>query len=108
MTKRILPSCTFLLLVLAAMPGRAQFTQQGNKLAGNDVSGSANLGSSVALSADGNTAIAGGLSEGAAWVFTRSDLTWTQQGAKLVPSDAPRSAHFAGLGDADQVFSVVR
>jgi hypothetical protein len=98
------------------MPGRAQFIQQGNKLAGNDVfPGSAarlDLGTSVALSsADGSTAIAGGPYDGnfgAAWVFTRSNLTWTQQGAKLVPSDAPRSAHFAGLGDADQVFSVVR
>ena len=45
-------------------------------------------GFSVALSADGNTAIVGGYgdngSAGAAWVFTRSGGVWTQQGAKLV------------------------
>src|SRR5262249_6530341 len=44
-------------------------------------------GASVALSADGNTAIVGGdqdaFGRGAAWVFTRSGVDWTQQ-AKLV------------------------
>ena len=39
-------------------------------------------GSSVALSADGNTAIAGALADnrvtGAAWVHTRSNGTWTK------------------------------
>jgi len=39
-------------------------------------------GSSVALSADGSTAIAGALSDnrvtGAAWVHTRSDGDWTK------------------------------
>jgi hypothetical protein len=43
---------------------------------------------SVALSADGNTAVVGGpydnRSIGAAWVFTRSGAVWTQQGSKLV------------------------
>ena len=42
---------------------------------------------SVALSADGNTALIGGSGDndsvGAAWVFTRSGSTWTQQGEKL-------------------------
>ena len=46
------------------------------------------LGFSVALSADGNTALAGGPTDssliGAAWVFTRSGTVWTQQGAKRV------------------------
>jgi hypothetical protein len=54
------------------------------------VSGSACLGASAALSADGNTAIAGGPCEGnlgVAWVFTRNGLLWSQQGAKLVPKD---------------------
>ena len=41
----------------------------------------------MALSADGNTALIGGPGDnsyvGAAWVFTRSGSTWTQQGAKL-------------------------
>jgi hypothetical protein len=46
------------------------------------------LGSSVALSADGNTALLGAPSDGnragAAWVFSRSGEIWSQQGAKLV------------------------
>ena len=50
-------------------------TQQGNKLVGTGA-GNARQGVSVALSADGNTAIVGGpgnnTDTGAAWVFTRS------------------------------------
>ena len=49
-------------------------------------------GWSVALSADGNTAIVGGYGDnsyvGAAWVFTRSGGVWTQQGSKLVGTGA--------------------
>jgi hypothetical protein len=45
------------------------------------------FGESVALSSDGNTALIGGNNDhggiGAAWVFTRSGSTWSQQGAKL-------------------------
>jgi len=63
-------------------------TQQGNKLVGTGNSGSSIQGSSVAISADGNTAIIGGQADnssiGAAWVFTRSGGTWNQQGTKLV------------------------
>jgi hypothetical protein len=70
----------------------ATWTQQGAKLTPNDKSGAGEFGSSVALSSDGNTALVGGIGDGAgkgaAWVFTRSGTTWTQQGAKLTPSDA--------------------
>jgi Divergent InlB B-repeat domain/Viral BACON domain len=68
------------------------WTQQGNKLVGsgavaNPTSG-LGQGYSVAMSADGNTAIMGGYNDnsstGAAWVFTRSGGVWTQQGSKLV------------------------
>src|SRR6516165_5583135 len=49
-------------------------------------------GWSVALSADGRTAIVGGIVDnglaGAAWVYTRSDGGWTQQGNKLVGTAA--------------------
>jgi hypothetical protein len=49
------------------------WTQQGDKLVGNGAVGVAEQGWSVALSADGSTAVAGGLSDnggdGAAWVF---------------------------------------
>jgi hypothetical protein len=72
------------------------WTQQGNKLVGTGAIGAARQGTSVGLSADGNTAIVGGplicspspycVSIGAAWVFTRSNGVWTQQGNKLVGS----------------------
>jgi hypothetical protein len=64
------------------------WTQQGAKLVGTGNVGAANQGASVALSADGTTALVGGYfdnsGQGAVWVFTRSGTTWTQQGAKLV------------------------
>jgi hypothetical protein len=47
-----------------------------------------NFGNAVALSSDGMTAAVGGPTDagGAAWIFTRSGSTWSQQG-KLVPAD---------------------
>jgi IPT/TIG domain-containing protein/FG-GAP repeat protein len=52
------------------------------ELVGTSAIGDAFQGSSVALSADGDTALIGGPSDdsyaGAAWVFTRSGTTWTQ------------------------------
>ena len=63
------------------------WTQQGAKLTASDEVGGGSFGWSVALSADGNTALIGGYSDdshaGAAWVFTRSGTAWTQQGSKL-------------------------
>ena len=68
------------------------WSQQGKQLIGSGAVGSARQGMSVALSADGNTAIVGGWSDhdrtGAAWVFTRSSGIWSQQGKKLVGSGA--------------------
>jgi hypothetical protein len=65
---------------------------QQAKLVGTGVIGPyAFQGTSVSLSADGNTAIVGGNGDndyvGAAWVFTRSGGAWTQQ-TKLVGTDA--------------------
>ncbi len=64
------------------------WTQQGSKLVATGNIGQSSQGTSVSLSADGNTAIVGGLedniSQGAAWVYTRNGNTWTQQGSKLV------------------------
>ncbi len=68
------------------------WSQQGNKLTGSDAIGEAGEGRSVALSSDGNTALVGGNEDnggiGAAWVYTRNGNTWTQQGNKLLGSDA--------------------
>ena len=73
------------------------WSQQGNKLVGTRTNtGIANQGYGVALSADGNTAIVGGPTDnnavGAAWVFTRNGGLWSQQGSKLVASDAAVSS----------------
>ncbi len=81
---------------VAVRPAVAQFVQQGSKLVGAGAVGAANQGTSVAISADGNTAIVGGASDnsniGAAWVYTRSGGVWTQQGSKLVGTGAVGTA----------------
>jgi hypothetical protein len=81
----------FAALLVSTELALAQFTQQGPKLVGSGGGNSAQ-GDSVALSADGNTAIVGGPDDngsiGAAWVFTRSGGVWTQQGPKLVGTGA--------------------
>jgi len=100
--QRILGS---VLLVFAAWgfapSAHAQFVQQGDKLVGAGAA-SAQQGSSVALSAGGNTALVGGWGDdyyaGAVWVWTRSGGAWTQQGPKLVGAGA--------IGNAGQGVSV--
>ncbi len=61
-------------------PSRAKSSPAGETGAGE-------FGTSVALSAEGNTALVGGPVDdsgvGAAWVFARSGAKWTQQGEKL-------------------------
>ncbi|MCU0343723.1 MAG: YCF48-related protein [Ignavibacterium sp.] len=58
------------------------------KLIGTGATGSASQGFSVAISADGKTAIVGGLGDntniGAVWIFVKSGGVWSQQGNKLV------------------------
>lgn len=90
-------------LVCGLVPpaAQAQFFQQAPKLVGTGMVGAAGQGSSVSLSADGNTAIVGAPGDnggaGAAWVYTRSNGVWTQQ-AKLIATDA--------VGEASQGASV--
>jgi gliding motility-associated-like protein len=78
----------------------ATWTQQGAKLVGTGNTGAANQGNAISLSADGNTAILGGLfdnsSQGAAWIFVRSGVTWSQQGAKLVGTGNTGAANQGG------------
>jgi hypothetical protein len=66
------------------------WAQQGLKLTGVGEIGPGGFGYSVALSADGDTALMGGPFDssnvGAAWAFTRSAGAWTQQGPKLTGS----------------------
>jgi len=83
----VLLSCSF-----NASATAAPSYQQGSKLVGTGAVGAAGQGASVALSANGNTAIVGGYQDnggaGAAWVFTRSGGVWSQQGSKLVGTGA--------------------
>lgn len=71
-------------------------TQLGDKLLGSDNIGNAGAGRSVAISADGNTAIVGApsdnLRQGAAWIFMRQGTVWKQQGSKLLGSGAVGTA----------------
>ncbi|SPF39812.1 exported hypothetical protein [Candidatus Sulfopaludibacter sp. SbA4] len=104
---KLVPLFPLILAVIFSAPGQAQFTQQGAKLVGTGAVGAAGSpvfqGQSVALSSDGNTAIVGGNNDnpltpagsgwaGAAWIYTRSGGTWTQQGPKLVGTGAQGGA----------------
>ena len=77
-------------------------TQQGSKLIGTGAIGSPKQGYSVSISADGNTAIVGGVQDnsniGAAWIYTRTAGIWNQQGNKLVGTGA--------IGSSKQGYSV--
>ena len=73
------------------------WTPQGSKLTAGDEAGGGELGTSVTLSSNGSTAVTGGPGDGtggAAWVFTRSGSTWSQQGPKLTPSDEAGAGQF--------------
>jgi hypothetical protein len=81
---------------LCATPLAAiQFLEQPTLVAADAV-GNAQQGQSVALSADGNTAIVGGPKDnggiGAAFVFTRSGGVWTEQVASRPAIRRQRSA----------------
>src|ERR1017187_8308474 len=71
------------------------------------------MGQTVALSADGNTAIVGGPYDnigsakngnacftGAAWIFVRINGEWFQQGSKLVPAQPPCSYSVVQFGSS--------
>jgi hypothetical protein len=71
-----------------------KWVQQGETLSGSEeepftlgVDYGGDFGGSVAISADGNTALVGGFLDhqaaGAAWGFTRSGTAWSQQGPKI-------------------------
>ena len=82
--------------------------QQGEKLVGAGEIASGRFGYSVALSADGNTALIGARYDtaneneaGAAWVFTRSGSTWTQQGGKLNGTGHAGETLFDHIGEGE-------
>lgn len=75
-----------------------QWAQQGNKLRGSGIGYYAWFGASVAISADGNTIVAGGTGYnndgGAIWVFVRNGGVWSQQGPALVVDSIAPEANF--------------
>jgi uncharacterized repeat protein (TIGR03803 family) len=86
---RGLAAAAFALTLLASQLALAQFAQQGDKLVYSTSSNTSLQGFSVALSADGNTALVGAPSQtggGAAFVYTRSAGVWSEQAA-LVASN---------------------
>src|SRR5690242_14143778 len=92
-TKLLVIAASVLLFSFAPSSARASFTQQGAKLVGTGAVNAAYQGRSVALSADGNTAVVGGADNihwafGGAWVYTRSGGVWSQQGPKLFTAGA--------------------
>jgi gliding motility-associated-like protein len=80
------------------------WTQQGSKLVGTGNVSAGGQGNVVALSADGTTLIEAAPADnnlfGAAWVFTRSGNTWTQQGSKLVATGNIGVSPFIGASIA--------
>lgn len=80
--------------------GIQQWVQQ-QKLTGSDGTAENFFGLSAAISGDGNTLLIGasstniGTNQGAAYVFTRSGLSWTQQ-AKLIANDGASGDRFGG------------
>ncbi|MBL9037343.1 MAG: hypothetical protein JNG84_02405 [Archangium sp.] len=78
------------------------WSQQGPKLVGTGASWpEPQQGSSVALSADGNTLLSGApldgrAAPGAAWVFVRTGGAWSQQGSKLAPVNTSSGSIYAG------------
>jgi len=91
-----------------ALHGRAWvFTRSGSgwelaagPLTGGGEEGEGAFGRSVALSANGETALIGapgyGSSQGYAWVFNRSGKNWDEQGTRVLEGDAGAVTGFGG------------
>jgi hypothetical protein len=100
--RRAVVVCCCALAVLVALAvgdaAAAPFVLQGERFTGAETTSGAHFGRSVALSADGNTALVGAPEEGggagAAWVFTRSGGVWMQQGGELTGSGEVGSGQF--------------
>jgi hypothetical protein len=79
----------------------AAWAQQGAKLLAAHEAGHGQFGGSVALAGDGDTALIGARADhsftntGAAWAFSRTGSTWTQQGEKLTGAGETAGGEFA-------------
>ncbi len=76
------------------------WTAQGALTGGAEETPEGRFGRSVALSADGSTAIVGAPADragaGAVWAFARSGSTWSQLGSKIAAAEELGEAHFGG------------
>jgi hypothetical protein len=86
--------------------------QQGAKLTGAGESGEGLFGASVALSADGSTAVIGGpadaLHVGALWPFVRTGTTWTGQSKLTATEESGKGELGVGVslsGDGHTAFA---
>jgi hypothetical protein len=72
--------------------------QTGNKLTGIGETGTGQFGSTISLSADGNTLVTGASNDnagiGAIWVFTRSGGIWSSQGSKMTGTGETGTGQF--------------
>lgn len=97
---RLAAAAAFAFSVLAA-PAAAQYTQQGNKLVGATVYFPPAQGTSVAISADGNTMIVGGPGDGdpppGPWVYVRNGTTWTEQARLATTSNVGNPSYGASV-----------
>ncbi len=90
----------------------SSWAQQGSKLTASDAVGTAQQGTGVAISDDGNLLVVGGLGDsgfaGATWVYARDGSTWRQI-AKLVGTGASGAAYqgfaVAVSGDGNTIAS---
>jgi len=76
----------------------SSWSQQGPKLTAAGELGVGQFGYATALSSDGNTALIGAPRDdspvGAAWTFTRSGVSWTQQAEQRPGGEEPERAAF--------------
>jgi hypothetical protein len=81
-----------------ARSGSAWVSQGGKLTGGEQELGAGHLGTSVALSAAGDTALIGARTDdngvGASWVFARNGSAWVQQGPKLTARGEIGEGHF--------------
>ena len=81
------------------MHSGGRWSQEGEALSATGELGDPNFGSSLAISADGRTAIVGGPeSGGGAWIFARTGATWAQQGDR--PSPPRNEGEFGAFGES--------
>jgi IPT/TIG domain/FG-GAP repeat len=89
----------------------AGWSEPGTELEGDGESAGARFGFSVALSGDGATALVGASNndggKGAAWVFTRSGGTWSEQGPPVVGEGESEEGFGSSVALSDQGTSLL-